>query len=79
MIDLERVGKHMVWRHDRRETGETHSRKVYKQASSVSNQREKTVAQKNFKQTRFFLLLVLDIGIGHADNAECHHKPLSRQ
>lgn len=53
-----------------------HSRKVYKQASSVSNQREKTVAQKNFNKLRIFLLLVLDIGIAHADNAECHHKPL---
>jgi len=55
----------------------THSRKVYKQASSVSNEREKTVAQKKFKQTRFFLLLVLDISIAHADNAECHHNPWS--
>jgi hypothetical protein len=65
--------------HDSREPGETHDGKVYKQAWSTSNRDEKAVAQKKIKQSGLFVLLVLDIGKTHADNAECHHKALGRQ
>jgi len=37
---------------------------------------EKIVAQKKLQQSCCFVLLMLDIDKAHADNAECHHKPL---